>query len=171
MNRVVDTTVISNYASVGRLDILRDAAGPLYLPAEVYDELIVGRLAGYDHYDNIEDEIHPFTDGGWLRLTGMSDDELALALALPNTLHPGERACLSIARTRSWGLLTDDLTARRQAAAWGIPLSGTLGVLLLAIEDRRLTTDVGNTVLGQMITRARYRSPVVDLVELLTKGQ
>jgi predicted nucleic acid-binding protein len=39
VNRLVNTTVLSNFAAVGRLDLLRDTAGPLYIPTEVYDEI------------------------------------------------------------------------------------------------------------------------------------
>lgn len=167
MNRVVNATVLSNFAATQRLDVLKVAAGPLRLPPEVYDELVNGRLAGYDFYDNIEDAIHPFVPDGWLILTGMSDDELRLALTLPASLHTGERACLSIARSRGWGLLTDDHAARRQARVWDIPLSGTVGALLLAIEDTLLTVDQANGLLGEMIRKANYRAPVKDLNELL----
>jgi len=35
VNKVVNTTVLSDFAAVGRLDLLREAAGPLQLPVEV----------------------------------------------------------------------------------------------------------------------------------------
>lgn len=167
MNRVINATVLSNFAAVEQLGILQVSAGPLYLPVEVYDELVAGRLGGYSFYDSIEQYIEPFVSGGWLRLVSMVDSELRLSLTLPRLLHAGERACLSIARQRSWGLLTDDRSARQQAAAWNIPLSGTIGVLLEAIENDVLTLDAANAVLTDMIVRANYRSPVADLGELL----
>lgn len=167
MNRVVNATVISNFAAVGRLDILARVAGPLRLPPEVYDELVNGRLAGYGFYDNLEDHIQPFAADGWLILTGMTDEELRLSLTLPPTLHSGERACLSIARSRGWGLLTDDRAARRQGREWGIPLSGTLGALLLAVEDGIFSVEDANQLLRDMIALANYRSPVTDLNDLL----
>ena len=127
MNRVVNATVLSNFAAVGQLNVLQVAVGPLYLPVEVYDELVAGRLAGYSFYDSIEQHIEPFVADGWLHLVSMTDSELRLSLTLPHLLHPGERTCLSIARQRGSGLLTDDRSARRQAIAWNIPLSGTIG--------------------------------------------
>ena len=47
MNRVVNSTVLSNFAAVGRLDLLRETAGSLYLPTDVYDEVQVGQMAGF----------------------------------------------------------------------------------------------------------------------------
>jgi predicted nucleic acid-binding protein len=102
MKRVVNSTVLSNFAAVSRLDLLRDTA-----------------------------------------------------------------ACLCIARQRGWGFLTDDRATRQQAQAWNIPLSGTIGVLLLAIQDGRLTVDEGNALLRVMMDKAHYHSPTTDLRQLL----
>lgn len=95
MNRVVNTTVLSNFAAVGRLDLLRDTAGPLYLPVEVYDETVAGQMAGYEFYDRLEQHIVPFAPDGWLRLVSMNDDELQSFASLSPNLHQAERACLS----------------------------------------------------------------------------
>ncbi|PKO22404.1 MAG: hypothetical protein CVU38_09625 [Chloroflexi bacterium HGW-Chloroflexi-1] len=167
MNKVIHLTVISNFATVGRLDLVRDTVSPLYLPTDVYDEIIVGQLAGYAFYDDIERHIAPFAPDGWLHLVAMTEDEIQLFAELPAHLHRGERACLSIARQRRWGFLSDDRAARQKALAWDIPLSGTLGVLLLAIQDGRLTIGAGNTLLREMIVSGNYRSPTHDLALLL----
>lgn len=91
MNKVINPTVISNFAAVERVDLLRDTAGPLYLPLDVYDEIIAGQLAGYTFYDGIERHIVPFAADGWLHLTAMTEDELELFVALQAHLHRGER--------------------------------------------------------------------------------
>jgi len=167
VNRVVNTTTISNFAAADRLDLLRDTAGPLHLPIQVYDEIIAGQIAGYAFYDGIEQHIAPFAPDGWLRLVAMTEDELSLFAALPLFLHQADRACLSIARQRGWGLLSDDRSVRQQAQTWNIPLSGTLGVLLLAIQDGRLTVETGNALLRAMVEHANYRTPTLDLAILL----
>ena len=91
--------------------------------------------------------------------------------SLPERLHAGENACLCIAHRRSWGILTDDRAARKQASAWGIPVSGTLGVLVTAIRDGHIPVDEANELLQQMIRKARYRSPVTDLNQLLNNDR
>ena len=167
MNRVINTTVLSNFASIGRLTLLRDTIGPLYLPVDVYDEILAGQLAGYAFYDGFERYIAPLSPDGWLRLVSMIDEELTIFLSLLSHLHRGEAACLSIARQRGWGVLTDDRAARRQAYRWRIPLAGTIGILLLAVQDNRLSLDEGNVLLRRMIVQAHYRSPTEDLGSLL----
>jgi len=167
VNRLVNATVLSNFAAVGRLDLLRDTIGPLYLPTEVYDEILAGQLAGYAFYDGFEQHVAPLAPQGWLHLVSMTDEEWQLLATLPAHLHRGESACLCIARQRGWGLLTDDWAARRQAKRWGVPLSGTVGVLLLAVQDGRLTLEEGNALLRHMIAQCNYRSPTTDLGLLL----
>lgn len=167
MNTLVNTTVLSNFASTQRLDLLRQTVGPLQLPVQVYDELLAGQMAGYAFYDGIEQQIVPFAADGWLYLVTMTDAELPLFVSLPLHLHPAERTCLSIARQRGWGFLSDDRAARQQALAWNIPVSGTIGVLLLAIRDGRLTIGRGNALLHEMVVRANYRTPTMDLGEVL----
>lgn len=172
MNTLVNTTVLSNFASIQCLDLLHQTVGPLHLPVQVYDELVAGQMAGYTFYDGIEQHIAPFAADGWLRLVTMTDDELPIFASLPLYLHPAERTCLSIARRRGWGFLSDDRAARQQALAWNIPVSGTIGVLLLAIRDGRLTIGRGNALLREMVIRANYRTPTMDLVEILRlRGQ
>lgn len=167
MNSVINATVISNFAAAGGLNVLRDTIRSLWLPLEVYDEIRAGQLVGYAFYDGIERHISPFTSDGWMQLTSMTAEELPLLATLPKSLHSGEAACLCIARQRNLGLLTDDLAARRQARKWNISISGTLGVLLLAIQDGRLTLASGNAVLHAMQLHANYRSLTDDLADLL----
>jgi predicted nucleic acid-binding protein len=167
MKKVINCTVISNFSAIGRLDLLHHTVDALHLPTDVYDEIRAGQMAGYKFYDNIEQYITPFSPNGWLHLVTMTEEELQRSTSLPAHLHQGERACLCIARQRGWAFLSDDRAAREQANDWNISLSGTLGVLLLAIQDGRLTIDTGNILLNEMINQANYRSPTTDLNTLL----
>jgi predicted nucleic acid-binding protein len=64
--------------------------------------------------------------------------------------------------------LTDDRAARKQAQAWEVIFSGTLGILVLAIQKGHVNIDEGNLLLRTMINHANYRSPVTDLQDLLS---
>ncbi|MBI5565628.1 MAG: hypothetical protein HY870_12080 [Chloroflexi bacterium] len=167
MSKIVNSTVLSNFAAALRLDVLHDMTGTLYLPFEVYDEIVAGQLAGYAFYDDIERHIAPISQQGWLHLVSLTDDEVRLMANIPEQLHRGEAACLCIARQRGWDFLSDDRAARRQAERWNIPVSGTLGILVAAIQQDRLSLDAANAVLQTMVDRANYRSPVADLRLLL----
>jgi predicted nucleic acid-binding protein len=68
---------------------------------------------------------------------------------------------------RGWHLLTDDRAARMVARRLGVTCSGTLALLIRAVRQGILTLDEGNDLLAEMIARARYRSPVSNLRDLL----
>lgn len=167
MSVITNTTVLSNFAAISQIDLLRRLFTHLYLPTEVYEEINNGLQEGYQFYTGITDMIYPFNPDGWLRLASFADDaELRELATLPTTLHAAESACLSIARHRNWLLLTDDQAARKIALQRSIALSGTIGCLVLAVERNICPLIEANTYLAQMIA-AGYRSPYNHLSPLL----
>lgn len=167
MTVITNTTVLSNFAVIGQLDLLRQLYGTIHIPTEVYEEIRVGLEEGYQFYAGIDQLIHPFVEKGWIRLTSVTgEQELRFLGELPRRLHQGEAACLAIAQQRVWLLLTDDLTARKEAARRGIRKSGSVGCLALAVERGLCTLEQANHWLKDMI-RHNYRSPVTDLTPLL----
>lgn len=169
MRVIVDTTVISNFASIGQLDVLRQLYGSLAMSTDVYDEIQAGLAEGYRFYEGIEQWVAPLAEGGWLHLTSMShEQELRYFRELPARLHRGEIASLAIARHRGWLLLTDDRAARTEATRLGVPVSGSLGCLVLAIERHLCSLSQANSWLQEMIHQG-YHSPVTDLAPLLKR--
>jgi predicted nucleic acid-binding protein len=168
---LANTTVLSNFAAVDRLDLIRQLRGRLYISNEVYEEILDGLEEGYDFYAGIDAQIHPFDEAGWIELVSMADEEeLRLFRSLPRRLHRGEASCLAIARHRGWAFLTDDKLARVTARAWGIVLSGTLGVLVQAVKRELLMREAADGLLQEMIARG-YRSPYTSLRRLLENDQ
>ncbi|MGH2354758.1 MAG: hypothetical protein ACRDJN_24375 [Chloroflexota bacterium] len=68
-------------------------------------------------------------------------------------------------RRQGW-LASDDRAARAAAQQYGVPLSGTLGMLLLAVHQRLLSLGEANAILARMMTNGYY-SPVATLDRLL----
>ncbi|MCW7070572.1 MAG: DUF3368 domain-containing protein [Methanophagales archaeon] len=77
----------------------------------------------------------------------------------------GESSCLSIAISRDLKVLTDDRDARRLAQRRGVPVSGTIGVLVEAVREGLLSIEEANTMLSDMIEKG-YFSPFETLDEL-----
>jgi predicted nucleic acid-binding protein len=166
MNVLVNTTVLSNFAAVGRLDLLRSLFGLLHMAQAVFEEVQAGLDEGYTFYAGLESEIHPFCEDGWLHLTMIEgEEELQLFQRLPPKLHRGEAMSLAIAKSRGWRFLTDDRAARSKADELGISKAGTLAVLVQSIDQSLITLEQGNTILQEMIEH-RYQSPVTDLSDL-----
>jgi predicted nucleic acid-binding protein len=169
MSIISNTTVLSNFASIGQLDVLHRLCPILHIPTEVYEEINAGLEEGYLFYRDVQTAIYPFTETGWLHLTAMDTDELRQFGETPSRLHKGEAACLAIAQHRHWTLLTDDSAARAEAARCRIRVSGSIGCLVLAVERRLTTLEQANEWLSEMI-RLDYRSPVSDITPLLKRS-
>lgn len=166
MSVICDTTVLSNFSRVGQLDLLRRLFGDVHIAPEVYREVEAALEQGYAFYAGIARLTQPPTADGWLRLTAATEAESALAGSLPPRLHAGEAPSLAIAQTRGWLFLTDDRTARYAAASRGIPLSGSIGVLVLAVRSGLGTVEAAHDWLAAII-RAGCFAPVTDLASLI----
>jgi len=167
MSVISNTTVISNFASIGQLDVLRQLFGSLAISIEVYHEIEVGLEEGYRFYEGIDQVMSPFSDSGWIELTSMVDDqELRSFHEMPARLHRGESSCLAIARHRNWLLLTDDRDARREAMRQSIRVSGSIGCLVLAVDHGICSLSQANIWLDEMIKQG-YHSPVTDLTPFI----
>jgi predicted nucleic acid-binding protein len=168
MSIISNTTVLSNFASIGQLDVLRRLYQILHIPTEVYEEISAGLEEGYLFYRDVLAVIHPFSEAGWLHLASMETNELRLFGALPPRLHKGEAARLAIAELRHWTLLTDDNAARAEATRRQIRLSGSIGCLILSVEHGLATLEQANAWLNEM-TRSGYRSPITDITPPLRR--
>ena len=164
MPTLIDATVLSNLASVDRLDLLDLLQDSIYLSSAVYDETQRGIEEGYGFLARVDQAL---TDTRFSMTTLESEQEWHLYQTVPTKLHRGEAMSLAIANCRGWRLLTDDRAARMYARRLGVAYSGTLGLLCYAVRQGHLALDEGNGLLAEMIARARYRSPVSDLRDLL----
>ena len=156
---LLDNTVLTNFALVDRTDLVMDmwpSAACTTQPA--LDEYEAGAASGLLHPD------------AWARLpvVTLTEEELAFAASLPPRLGAGERTCLAVAVHRQGLLASDDLDARRTAKRHGVPLTGTIGILVLGVRRDCLARDQADRLLTELIALG-YRSPVEDLNLLLGK--
>lgn len=168
MALIANTTLISNFSAVGRLDLLQARCERLYISEQVFEEIQAGLLRGYSFYANIEAQIFPFSETGWMRITTLTTpDEFMTYQSFLASLHNGEASCLAMAFHRKWTFMSDDKTARNLAMERDVPVSGTIGVFISLIRNRLLTVKEADPVLQRMI-QAGYYSPVTSLHELVT---
>lgn len=154
---LLDNTVLSNFATVRRPDLLRAAFGDqLATSQEAFDELQAGIRSG----------VLPDLDWSWLPVWTLGAAEMPRYHEFLHTLNAGEAACLALAAARECRILTDDRDAREMARRLKIPLSGTLGALIRLIDLGVLSLDEADGLLAQMIA-ANYRSPVTSLRDLV----
>ena len=154
---VLDNTVLSNLAVVQRTDLLTLIWSDLVITTkEVLAEYQEGVARGLVAAE------------AWVELPAvtLSLEEQALSQSFAPRLGPGERSCLAVALQRIGLFVSDDADARSAAGKLGVPVTGTLGVLAVAVVRGHLTLDDANALLSRMIT-AGYRSPVLSLDSLV----
>lgn len=156
MRLVLDTTVLSNFALAGCANWLPMIwPGRLITPAEVYSELHIGITLGRI----------PETEWSWLTVLSLTPAEHVVYQELLRILGSGEAACIALAHSRGYWVLTDDRIARREALRLGVPLSGTIGALRSLVDEQVITLEEADAALKQMIQHG-YRSPITSISNL-----
>jgi predicted nucleic acid-binding protein len=157
MHLVLNGTVISDFALVGRTEWLHHLW---------HDEMITTDQAMAELQAGVQVERIPETDWSFLDVLTLTESERELSQELIPPLDEGEAACLALARSRGYAFLTDDRVARREARRWGVPLSGTIGVLVSLVDEGHILREEADEALQEMIALG-YHSPVRSLAELV----
>ena len=161
---VVNATVLSNIARVNWLKILEGLFGEILIPLPVYEEILKGIDTGYTFLKSVDEIVEK---GDWITLALLKDEhEKRLFKNLLDLVGYGEAAGIAIAKRRALHFFSDDRVARERAKEQGVEISGTLGILKVAVEEGKLSTKEADEVLQEMI-RGGYRSPIQSVKELL----
>jgi predicted nucleic acid-binding protein len=158
---VLDTTVLSNYAASESTGYLVPLLGhPVTVPS-VRTEL----ECGWDHG-------HAFlaaaldTVGTGIEIVAESDDGEPHS-DFRERLDRGEADALSAAIGRTGTLATDDAAARDVAEDHGVPVTGSVGLLVLGVHREHISVETANEWLKTWQTERGYYAPVSDVGELL----
>jgi predicted nucleic acid-binding protein len=121
---VSDTTPLIGLASIGRLEILQELFGEVYIPQAVYDETVThGRAEG-----NAKQDVD---NAAWIHIMQVQD-RLAVNILLDEMdLGEVETIVLAGEMEANW-VLMDEKKGRRKLSQLNIPKIGTIGVLLKA---------------------------------------
>lgn len=155
MDLIVDTTTLSNFALVNRLDILEGVAGKICTTREVIQEIKMCNARS----------VLPAVDLNRLEIIDLMKEDNVFFHRLKETFGKGEASCLAVCMNRGLKILTDDLDARKFAQRTGIPVSGTIGVLVSAVRKEIISKIEAEDTLSEMIKRGFY-SPIKSLDEL-----
>jgi predicted nucleic acid-binding protein len=149
---LLDNTILANFAAVNRPDLVLNLWSTACTTPAVQLEHQMGIASGR------------FTEDAWqnLPMTELTLTEALFADRLNKRFGAGERTCIAVAYLRHGLFASDDLDARRMAQSYGIPVTGTIGILLLAIRQGALTLAAGNELLKQLI-EVGYHPPVTVL--------
>lgn len=120
---VSNTTPLSELAKIDRLDLLQTLFTKILIPPAVYTELTTGN--------------HPATTAipaaTWIETRVVHQAERIEQLLQTPGLDRGECAAITLAQELNADrLLMDERAGRRLAQQLGLPVIGTIGILLLA---------------------------------------
>jgi uncharacterized protein len=141
---ICNATPLINFATLDRLDILFSLFGEVVIPNAVYRETTDARFPN-------SRPVLEAVGAGRLLVRTVPDSDTSLYAALDD----GEREVILLAgRTERPRVLLDEGEARKIARSLGLPVTGSLGILLLA-KERDIVPRV-QPLLDDMIERARY---------------
>ena len=164
---VVDATVLFNLARANRMNLLKNLHGQITIPSQVHEEILKGIAAGYDFLE----EADKIVEANWVKLAMLENErERTLFRSLLDVVGYGEAAGIAIAKERDLVFFSDDRKARRVAQDQGVKISGTLGMLGLAVGEEKLSIGEADEVLSKMI-QGGYHSPIQSLRELLKENE
>lgn len=155
---IADTTVISNFAYANRLDLLK-SIDDTCTTEEVMNELQAAKIEGV---------LQISSSNLFIEILKMDEGEMDTFIRLNSKFGRGEASCLAIALHRNAGILTDDMDARRFAQQGCISVSGSVGILIKAIDRGQLSKEQGNHLLHLMIAKGYY-SPVETLDQFFSQ--
>ena len=121
---VSDTTPLIGLASIGRLELLFQLFGEVYIPQAVYDETVThGREEGIAK--------QAVANADWIHVVEVKD-RLAVDVLLDEMdLGEVETIILASEMNADW-VLMDERKGRRKLSQLNIPKIGTIGILLKA---------------------------------------
>lgn len=143
-----DTSPLSNLAIVGCLSLLQQIYNKVIIPQGVAEEL-----------RNASDEkklIAAVFSLDWIEVIPAKNVELISVLRNDHKLDRGEAEAIALAlELNADELLIDERLGRREATRLGLPITGVLGILLVA--KRRGLISAVQPVMDALITQAGFR--------------
>ena len=149
---VLNTTVLSNFAHVDRVELLHTLPRLVTVTA-VQTELEEGP------------ETHPYLEravialGEDIPVHTPSSTATEVEERLLETLDPGEAQAVAVAETVDGTIVTDDGDARQIAKRRAVGLTGSIGLLVRFVEDGSISSETADRYLKRWIDEAGFRSP------------
>ncbi|MEJ2736158.1 MAG: DUF3368 domain-containing protein [Anaerolineae bacterium] len=151
---VSDSSPLIALATIGRLELLKSLFGQIAIPQAVYEEVVVQGQG--------EPGSREVAEAEWIRTIPVKD-RLAIDL-LQESLDVGESEAIVLGQELGARyVLLDDELARRKANLIGLPVAGTLAVLLMA-KQAGLIVAVGSALADLRQTDFRMSERVYTAV-------
>ena len=156
--RVLDTTVLSNFAYIDQLWVIAGLAGICTVPF-VREEL----RNGVDEHPYLQSALEALD--GEIPVVTISETVSNREAVVGDHLDPGEAQAFAVADAHDGRLLTDDGDARSFAKEQGVPVVGSVGILLAAIDAGKIDEQTADEWLSTWIDDIGYYVPYRSISE------
>lgn len=155
---VSDTTPIITLMKMGHLDILKRLYGKVLIPNAVYME-----LTGNEKFVT---EASQVIDSDFLEVDKVDNEVAVMILQEVSGLDAGESEAIVMANNRKADLLVmDEHKGRSVAKKMGLPITGTIGLLLKAFDEGMLTVgDIEECIEKLKETNVRISEGLFDIM-------
>ena len=158
---VLNTTALSNFAHVQRVDLLADLPRLVTVPA-VQTEL----QDGVETHSYLANALSVLESD--IPVVEPPPRAQTLEATLLETLDPGEAQSLAVAEAVDGIVVTDDGDARATATQRDIRLTGSIGLLVRFVEADMISAATADTYLKRWIDEAGFHSPAREFETFLT---
>ena len=125
MKIVANSTPLIELSKIHRLELLRDVYHSIIIPEQVYAEVVIDGVG--------EPGATEVAESQWILRRAVTNENQVLRLHANTPLDLGECGAIVLAQEiDARQVIIDDRVARRVAMAQGLPVIGTVGVLLIA---------------------------------------
>jgi len=153
---ILDCCCLSNFALSNSLFILKNLySKSAFVTDFVSAEILRGVQIGHKDLAKIQDSLRE----GWLKEVVLSTKkEKSLYETLSVSLGLGEASSIAVVKSRGFFFACDDRAARRESGFLDLKLTGTLGILKKAVQNKTINLKEGNLILTEMIAKGFYSS-------------
>jgi predicted nucleic acid-binding protein len=156
--RVLDTTVLSNFAYIDQVGVVAGLTGICTVPV-VRSEL----LDGVDDYQYLRSALDALDEA--IPVVTPSETVANRTAVVSAHLDPGEAQAFALADVHDGRLLTDDGDARSFGKDQGVPVVGSIGILLAAIDAGRVDEASADEWLSRWVDEIGYYVPYRNIAD------
>jgi len=148
---VSDTTPLISLLKIGRIDLLENLFGLVYVPQAVYDELTIDK--------RFEAEAEQIKQSRFIIIKAVQNAGSVNVLKRATGLDQGESEAIILSdETKADILLMDEAKGRTVSHEMGINVMGTIGILMAAYEEHELTSNEARECIDVLQRTGRHIS-------------
>jgi hypothetical protein len=145
---VSNTSPLSNLGVIGYISLLKEIYNVVIIPSGVARELA--------STSNEDERVIGVVNLEWIEIRQATDEALVVKLLNEQRLDLGEAEAIALAiELNADELLIDERLGRKEARRLGVPITGLLGILLIA--KRRGLISLVKPVIDDLIAEAGFR--------------